>query len=487
MTSSSLELMPIRVFNSNSVSAIASVGIHGLVLGLAIPSLTQFSTPQNPANQRNVEVIELTDAELARLPDQSSSLDMSEFPNTPLENIPLVDPSSLGSSLPNPVNTLPTPPSLPPLPNLPPLPSNYTAIPRPMGSLPIAPPPRGPFRLPPSLGNTPAMPPLRLPTSERTPQRPDFGPLPDPIPIDALINQGKGKPVQPDQIAANSPSNQTPSEEDNLAYNPINTSNADLYNNLGNDAQKTGRVLTKNDTKQLIATYPKQACSLQSDKTVTYRVSTNAQGSVVDSAIMRSSGYPLFDQQALAQIKSTGFAKNTHYLVNVLFPFDPKICTGVTTIPQNQPEPPTTVSPKPTQPPTTVTPQVSPTPTTVSPKPTQPPTTASPKPTQPPTTVSPKPAQPPTTVSPKPSEPPTSVSPQPSEPPTSVSPQPTQPQPPITPKLPTSEALSPAQPSSPPITPPAETVTPEPKLNPETPEGSTNGQSLPGPALPKKN
>ncbi|HAC63391.1 MAG TPA: energy transducer TonB, partial [Cyanothece sp. UBA12306] len=349
--------MPMRLFNSNSLAVVTSVGIHALVLGLAIPSFTNLAPQKNPTPQRNVEIIELTAAELARLPNPSaSSLDIPEFPDTSLGEIPVLDSPSLDPSLPSNFNNLPAPPVLPPLPNLPPLGSGYRPIPRPMRSMPIAPPPSGSLRLPaPPLGNSSpqvsALPPRE---GSRTPERPNFEPLKAPIPIDVLINQGKGQPPQQlspsEQIAVNGTPNEVTINQDqarqdriirnlvrdtlqgaeNLRYNNTNTKNEDARQNDARWMAQTGVPVGKNNWQNLVGIYPKAACSRKLEGTAIYGIAVNGQGNVVKNPyLIKSSGYGLFNQQALSQIKSSQFSSPGNYRVRVSFQFDPKKCPGV--------------------------------------------------------------------------------------------------------------------------------------------------------------
>ncbi len=536
MTSTPLiKPMPIRVFNSDSLAIVASVGIHALLLGLFLPSLTNQTSSEKSPDQRDVEVIELTAAEMARLPDQSPSLDMPNFPDSSLSDLPVLDSPSLNLDPPLPSNfdTLPAPPALPPLPSLPPLSSNYRPLPRPLPrppqSLPIAPPPNLPSRLPAppprsseqetSQNATPQFPPIA--------KRPDFGPLKPPVPIDQLINQGKGdrsnnqterNPITPnsteDQTALNSEQDrkdrlirnlvrETIEGANNLRYNENNTTNEDARRNDAQWMARTGTPVTKKENWQnLTGTYPKAACLKKLEGTAIYGISVNPQGNVVKNPyLIKSAGYGILNQQALNQIKSKTFSTDgqlQHYRVRVSFNFDPTICPTVTRSPQNQETKPTTPATpeKPSQPTTEnqakpATPEVS-TPAT-SEKPSQPTTENQAKPATPevstPATPE-KPSQPTTENQAKPATPEVSTPATPEKPsqPTTenqakpATPEVSTPATPEKPSQPTTENQ--AKPATPEVSTPATPEKPsqpttENQAKPATPEVST-------PATPEK-
>ncbi|NEO28099.1 MAG: hypothetical protein F6K03_14765, partial [Kamptonema sp. SIO4C4] len=107
-----------QIRHPTTIAAFASVGLHALV-GAALPTLPYFAS--EPAVRRvagrpqNVQVIELSQAELSRLPDLSppplSSL--PDFPNEFPDSTVTLPPSTPSDSLDN------LPPSLPPRPDAP--------------------------------------------------------------------------------------------------------------------------------------------------------------------------------------------------------------------------------------------------------------------------------------------------------------------------------------------------------------------------------
>ena len=65
---STQEYVSRRLLNPGSLAIAVSIGIHGLLLGIALPSLSTWSQENQPAAKKPVNVIELTQAEQSRLP-----------------------------------------------------------------------------------------------------------------------------------------------------------------------------------------------------------------------------------------------------------------------------------------------------------------------------------------------------------------------------------------------------------------------------------
>ncbi|WP_052470606.1 TonB family protein [cyanobacterium endosymbiont of Epithemia turgida] len=378
--------MSIRVFNSNSVSVITSAGIHALLLGLLLPNLTDLNPLQKSDhhNQRDVEIIELTSAEITRLPDQLPLLDIHNFPKSFPTDIPVLDSFSLSpSAAPNTFNALPAlpalpaPPALPALPALPSLnsarPSFPRPLPKPQRSLPTSSLPNLPSRLSLSPQPTSKLDNSQSSTSRFPPisKKPDFGLSKAPVTIDQLINQDRGdldhtptlqKPifrnVTPPKIAFNAEQarkdrlinnllRETIEGADNLRYNKNNTTNEDARRNDVQWMAKIGSSVTKKENWQALrGDYPKAACLRHLEGTAIYGITVNPEGNVAKNPyLIKSSGYGLLNQQAFNQIKSTNFSTDgqlQHYRVRISFSLDPKICPAVTQSPQNQPDESTT-------------------------------------------------------------------------------------------------------------------------------------------------
>lgn len=82
--------------------------------------------------------------------------------------------------------------------------------------------------------------------------------------------------------------------------------------------------------------------------TTTYGVVVNSMGNVVDTQLIKSSGYNLFNEQALKQINARQFENtgngNIPYHVYVNFQYDTKVCPSVSlsnlgNVPQSSPQP----------------------------------------------------------------------------------------------------------------------------------------------------
>ncbi len=395
MASSYFQSVPIRIFNSNFIPTLVSVGLHGLALFLLVPYVTNLPTAESEGTDQqgpiNVPLIELNPSEQNRLPDENSGLSsMPDFPNSTLGDLPMLDSPSLESSLPNNFDNLPTPPALPPLPPLNPY-NNYSRIPielPPQRSFPT--PPRSAIRLPspppsPSLQTpTPKTPPIPdTETPERVDPRQniDFG---DPTPAkpnnplfqgDRSNNQNplRNNPSNNPQISRNSNNNPSRQDEivknlledtldgaDNLTYNPQGTKREDARDRDLEWMQQTGVTLKPSQMMTIKATYPKAACNLKLEGSAIYNVLVNNNGQLRKPPFMtRSSGYGLLNNQGLQEVRSRSFPQSTR--VKVLFEYDPNICgTGVAEGERNnQPQASPSPTPKtPTQPnPTPQTPQ----------------------------------------------------------------------------------------------------------------------------------
>ncbi len=81
--------------------------------------------------------------------------------------------------------------------------------------------------------------------------------------------------------------------------------------------------------------YPPQACSGRWEGVASYGVVVNPEGRVLEAELLKSSGYPLFNEIALKQINSRQFendtGNNTSYLVDVKFNYDSTVCAAANT------------------------------------------------------------------------------------------------------------------------------------------------------------
>ncbi len=510
MASSYFETPSIRIVNSNLVSTLVSVGLHGLALFLLVPYVTNLPSSEPEESDKgpiDVPLIELNPNEQSRLPEQNAGLStMPEFPNSSLGDLPVLDSPSLGSSFPNNFSNLPSPPALPALPPLPPLPSynNYSRI-------PIALPPRRSFTPPPPIRRTPLPPPSLQTPTPKTPPVPDEQTPPindprqnidfsDPTPVkpnnplfqrpndqNPLANNPR-LPVRPnnkDQIIRNLLED-TLKGADSLTYNPQGTKREEARRRDLEWMQQTGVTLKPTQIMRIKGTYPKAACNLKLEGTAIYNVLVNDNGQLRKPPFLtQSSGYGLLNNQGLQQIRSLSFPQSTR--VKVIFQYDPKICgTGVAEGERNnQPQVSPSSTPKtPTQPSPSPVPQ---TPQNQIPlAPTEPKTPAS----APENSNNPTPKIP---TEPLPSAQP---SPVPQTPQNQTPKAPTEPKTPTpvpensnnaTPKIPT-EPLPSAQPSTIPQTPQNQTpkAPTEPKTPTPVPENSNNATpKIPTESKPK--
>ncbi|WP_107670266.1 energy transducer TonB [Cyanothece sp. BG0011] len=515
MASSYFQSAPIRIFNSNVIPTLVSVGLHGLALFLLVPYVTNLPTAESEGTDQgpiNVPLIELNPNEQSRLPEQNSALSsMPDFPNSTLGDLPMLDSPSLESSLPNNFNNLPSPPALPPLPPLN-FNNDYSRIPvelPPRRSFPSPPPISTRLPSPPSPSlqdptpKTPPIPDAEIPEQRVDPRQTiDFG---DPTPAkpNNPLFQGPNNPVNNPQISRNSNNDPTRQDEiirnlvqdiqegaDNLTYNPQGTTKQEA--NL-KDAQwqaQTGVTLKPNQMITIKAAYPKAACNLKLEGSPTYNVLVNDNGQLRKPPFLtRPSGYGLLDNQGLQAVRARSFPQSTR--VKVVFQYDPNICgTGVAEGERNN-QPQTSPSPTPKTP-APATPQNQTPSTPQEPKtPTRTPENSTNSTPKPPT--EPKPAGTPQTpqnqTPPAPQEP-KSPSPTPENPINSTPKPPTEPKPAETPQTPQNQTPpAPQEPKSPSPTPenpinstPKPPTESKPSETPQTPQN----QTPPAPAESKK-
>ncbi len=490
------------------LAAFASVSVHA-VIGATLLSLPVASSLQGVVTwedePQDVGLLELTPAEISRLPNLAPP---------PLPPLPELKP------LPNISKLLPTRPQVTTSALLPPPPSPSLLRLFQPGLRPVLPPrPRNIPRIPPrrnaTRSNRIATPPpnafeqsLEESTRRRAlfPNNPILNPEtanPETDNLDNITKTPKvavsGKPTppetrSPEQIAAA----RIKKGEDRIAAlreqyrkNDANTSAAEANVNAGQFIAQVGTQV-KPESITITGNYPKTACPLKIKNTVssTYGIVVNPNGSVVGSSfkLLRSSGYPVFNDQAARVIRGRSFAnplgQPKPYYVSVNFTPQPSICPSATpapvttpvtapeVTPQPQPATPEVVAPKP-QPQPQVTPQPE-TPEVVTPQP-ETPEVVTPQPQAQPETpevVTPQPqAQPetPEVVVPKPQ-------PQPAT--SEVTPQPQ----PATPEViaPKPKPQPQAQPQPQPATP--EVVAPKPKPQPQP---QVQPQVQPQPAAPE--
>jgi outer membrane biosynthesis protein TonB len=378
---SAIKTLPTKFFNTSNLSTVASVGIHALILGVALPGLPIFSQKENSTDRLNdVGLIELSPAEQSRLPNLSQpSLEPPTYPGVPpidpsLFNTPSslpsntqggFDPSLLPPPPPNALSfnndlsVVSPPPSMPPLPSPPPAsyypnPNTWSNPPAPPSNLP---PPQIP--LPPQQ--------TQIPDAEW--RRPEFDPVRGGIDPRDLINQRNNAIAQKNQppgyyngmpqprTAANSDSGQRIIQSDpraalqemrirrlvaeniqgaeSLIADRTNTTNEEAMRNDVRWRAKTGDA--KPQEVSISGTYPKTACMRRLEGTSVYGVVVDAQGKVANSPsrpyLIKSAGYPVLNQQALRDIRLNSFTNQTgqpkSFLVRVNYAYNEKICPSV--------------------------------------------------------------------------------------------------------------------------------------------------------------
>lgn len=332
--------------NPSAVSALASLGLHGLLF-LALPFLPYAAMKATePEIQRSVDMVELSPEEQKRLPE-FTTLAPIELP--PIKDPPKTDNSGLFS--------LNTPPKAP---------SNSSSS---FSDSFLAPPPTLPIFIP------PLPPPSQIPSFTiqipKTPPRtipsqpaptPQATQTPDPSPSAApsetapsvAVEPGPESP-QPDAAAAQpSPTARTEEQirQDLVArqqelrelytYNPSGTSEGDanvaftdwFYQQLGKD----GEAFDKVKQEEVTVDYPRQACPLKQSRRAVVGVVIDAENKIVgEPKVLQSSGYRLFNQEALKVIESYEFNNSTGgeqtYLLGVKFEYSEDVCPpGLTPI-----------------------------------------------------------------------------------------------------------------------------------------------------------
>ena len=312
----------------SSLAIAASVGLHGVVLGLVWPNLSSWSQDESTAVEAPVDVIELNAAEQARLPDlDPKPINLEDLAD--LGKLPDTNPSSLqlpplSSSFSSPLS------SLPPITSLPPLAFN--------NRIPIAPSlPRAiPYRRLPSppRPNLPAPPPISSSQTLRQnlkfdPPRPLIGPdiikrKPDPkLPgEEPAVEASETQPIAP-QVP--------PQLQAALQHDSANTTDSEANSNSLTWMQKTGKSVKKSQSVGFPGDYPKAACLNKLNGAAVYGVTVNAQGKATSAPyLIRSSGYEIFNQQAIQDIKSHTFpAEVGSYYATVSYRYDPEACPNI--------------------------------------------------------------------------------------------------------------------------------------------------------------
>jgi hypothetical protein len=337
-----------------------------------LPFLSTFAAlkASEPEIKRPVDLVELSPEEQKRVPDFSTpEINLPPIPQAPdqKQNSFSLDPIPNQSAI--------EPPSNPSFFAPPPLPSIIPYIP--------PPPPRFSF----NFNDTPAAnPPAAIPSPSSQPTTP-AKPAETPG-----SNQSTSPSVPPN--AANSPqANQTPSQQATapteqpnqqapqrtlddirrdlvarqrdlrqqyaerqemqrlLTYNATGTSRGDADVTFGDWFYKElgGKSLDELKQERIAATYPKEACALKQDRQAVVGIVVDGGDRLVGQPrLIQSSGFPLFNQAALAAVADHKFDNpgdaNQPYLVTVKFVYNADECPAETSQP-TVPDPPAPASP----------------------------------------------------------------------------------------------------------------------------------------------
>lgn len=331
-----------------TLAALASLGVHGLLF-VVLPLLpdTAIQAPE-PEIKRPVEVVELTPEEQKRLPDMATQPPVELPPintlpkdNSQLFTIPSAKPPTNNFSSPDSL-LAPPPPSSFFFPSLPPI----TQIPQ-IRTIPIAPAP----------AQSPAKPASPQATAPETPSSPTQSPSPSPSagsPTESTTESPAPTPAPsvaidpaatPEGEAPAPPRTEADINRDLLArnqelrelytYNPSGTSANDANSSFLNWYSKAmGKDYAEGEQferKETISEYPKVACPLKQTRGAVVGVVVDGENQLVgDPAVVQSSGYNLFNNQAIEVAKTFNFENATGnaqaYLLKVTFEYSEEIC-----------------------------------------------------------------------------------------------------------------------------------------------------------------
>lgn len=368
------------------IAVIASIGVH-VVLGVALPSLSSFPKTEARSLTRPVELVKLTPIEQSRIPQpQPLPSPLQTLPSLPTPNgsiavsppLPATGLSSLPSSSSRSTSKYNKYPDLPPPPpggfsvpqlRFPPIPrQQFTRRTRlitprllspeifaqrreedrllqeeqrrsPLSPVIVAPSPQ------PSVANNPN--PQPSVTNNPNPQptannpQPTVRPSANPQPstVAANPNASPSPTATPQTVAQAQAQRQerlvarVQEQRRNITRDDSNTSDEEGTKNFTSWLAQ----LQAGDYKQesIAAQYPKDACLRKLEGTASYGVLVATNGNIAsDPVLLKSSGYNIFNQEAIAAIKSHKFnnrtEKPTPFVVNVKFDYSPDVCPALT-------------------------------------------------------------------------------------------------------------------------------------------------------------
>lgn len=338
-----------KLIKPTQLCLLLSVILHLLALKFGLPTF-KFN---NEDSKREVAIIELDAEQQARLPDLEPQLNLQDLANAPLPPnlLPnIADPSSL------PPLIVPPPPEQSNFPSFPPV--NDINLP-PVGdwsNLPL--PPQidpsdfkvEPIKLPPNIGQLPQPPtspakiknPPNLPKDNKLPTFPQK--QPDNIPGNIAKNNR-------DDIPGNNSETSLQETPAVIAAQKVTTSQQRILSlreslsptkkGTTNKEANINYLLWVNKVKnprpesiEVKGIYPRDACIVKLEGSSVFGVLVNPKGKVVDFDLLKSSKYPIFNQQANQDLKNLVLPNNTKkpkpYQLEVKYEYDDKICPSLT-------------------------------------------------------------------------------------------------------------------------------------------------------------
>ena len=322
------------IISSTQIALLASLGLHLLLYIRGLPNL--LAPTQNNSEPQTVATIELNALEQARLPDLDPEPVIPEFNNTPLDGAapPLALPPYIDSDIED-LTNLPSIPA-PLLPDFNDLPSYNTDIALPpvgdLSSLPV-PPPLEDLDLE-SLPEPPLTSPEELPEApEPIPEAPET-PVATKNPVASPEKPEEGKPTS-EEIAA--------VRQQKLQGNLHDVSNSLTKKDVAitdEDARKNyvdwiSKIKDVNpDAIVIKGVYPLDACIRRLEGNVVYGVVVNSSNQIVSAELLKSSPYPVFNQQAIKDLQAYDFdnqiKNNKPYQVTVDYKYNAEICPSLT-------------------------------------------------------------------------------------------------------------------------------------------------------------
>ncbi|MFP4101586.1 TonB family protein [Coleofasciculus sp.] len=333
------------------IAVMASVGIH-VILGVTLPFYVPVFSNEAPTTRRTVQMLELSEADLSRLPDLSvPTVPPYIYQQTPLES------------------------PFPPLPSLP-SPPPQESFPL-DGTISVAPPSQS-LKIPSSSStrrrtrisrNQPSTPFPSMRRNLRIPVFPSQLPPPPPpgtmnpesrateteatLSIDRLairlrdrnspvLTNPRSQPPEPPrdkkQVALNS-DNTPPANDDDSTPNPEQTpseSDQEVTQKPNSEQQSDNTSAEANveppplKRRTLMAEYPQAACQKQVNGNALYSVVVGTDGKPTNLQLMQRAGDPILEQKAQDTIQAHRFLNRTEqpqeYQVSVEFSDQDKVC-----------------------------------------------------------------------------------------------------------------------------------------------------------------